>query len=88
MYKDSSTVEDFLKEIDQARANEIERKFFEDILNESEKFPTLAAGIAFIICRIAAKVADDNVEGCDAMDILGAIAALVLETKVNKYSLN
>jgi hypothetical protein len=88
MSENTTTMEDFLKAIDEVRANEIERKFFEDVLNEVEQIPTLVAAIAFIICRLATKEANDGVEERDPIGFLGMMGALVLETKVTKYSLN
>ena len=88
MSENTSNMDDFLKAIDEVRANEIERKFFEDVLNEVEQLPTVVAAIAFIICRLAAKEANDGVEERDPIGFLSMIAALVLETKVTKYSLN
>ena len=88
MSENTSNMDDFLKAIDEVRANEIERKFFEDVLNEVEQIPTLVAAIAFIICRLATKEANDGVEERDPIGFLGMIAALILETKVTKYSLN
>ena len=88
MSENTSTMDDFLKAIDEVRANEIERKFFEDVLNEVEQIPTLVAAIAFIICRLATKEANDGVEERNPIGFLSMIAALVLETKVTKYSLN
>ena len=88
MSENTTTMDDFLKAIDEVRANEIERKFFEDVLNEVEQIPTLVAAIAFIICRLSTKEANDSVEERDSIGFLSMIAALILETKVNKYSLN
>ena len=88
MSENTSTMDDFLKAIDEVRANEIERKFFEDVLNEVEQLPTVVAAIAFIICRLATKEANDGVEERNSIDFLSMIAVLVLETKVTKYSLN
>lgn len=88
MSENTSVMDDFLNAIDEARANEIERKFFEDVLNEAEQIPTVVAAIAFIICRLATKEANDGVEERNPIDFLSMIAALVLETKVTKYSLN
>lgn len=88
MSENTPNMDDFLKAIDEVRANEIERKFFEDVLNEVEQIPTLVAAIAFIICRLAAKEANDGVEERDPIDFLSMITFLVLETKVTKYSLN
>ena len=88
MSENTSVMDDFLNAIDEARANEIERKFFEDVLNEVEQIPTLVAAIAFIICRLATKEANDGVEERNPINFLSMIAVLVLETKVTKYSLN
>lgn len=88
MSENTPNMDDFLKAIDEVRANEIERKFFEDVLNEVEQIPTLVAAIAFIICRLAAKEANDGVEERDPIGFLSMIATLVLKTKVTKYSLN
>ena len=88
MSENTSVMDDFLNAIDEVRANEIERKFFEDVLNEAEQIPTVVAAIAFIICRLAAKEVNDGVEERNPIDFLSMIAVLVLETKVTKYSLN
>ena len=98
MSENTPTMDDFLKTIDEVRANEIERKFFEDVLNEVEQIPTVVTAIAFIICRLAAKAeANDGVKEHDPIDFLCMIAdlvletkvtTLVLETKVTKYSFN
>ena len=78
---------DFFDAIDEAKANEIERRFFSELLDETEQFATVAAAIAFIICRVSG-ASDIKGSEISKVDILTTIAYLVLETKMEKYPLN
>lgn len=80
-------VRDFFEAIDQNEANEIERRFFKELVGENISLPTVAAAIAFIICRISASYEAEEAE-FKKIEFIAAVTSIALETEKNKYSLN
>lgn len=80
-------VREFFEAIDQNEANEIERRFFKELVGENIFLPTVAAAIAFIICRISSSYEAEDAE-FKKIEFIAAVTSIALETEKNKYSLN